>query len=140
MADDAKAKTYTGQCYCGGVKFIAKGLSDIWYCHCTQCQHLTGHCVAAAGVPKGDFSYKGDVVWSPLSENTKAGHCPKCKSYLFWDYHSRPSISILVGNIDDTAGLEEMGHIFVSEKKSYFKITDGLPQYDGYPSGGTRAV
>ena len=140
MAEDIEPKTYTGKCYCGDVTFEAKGLSDIWYCHCTQCQYLTGHAVAAAGVTKDNFSYTGDVTWSAISKNTKAGHCANCHSYLFWDYSSRPGISILVGNVDDTCGLEEKGHIFVSEKKNYFEITDGLPQYDAYPLDGTRTT
>ncbi|MEE9273178.1 MAG: GFA family protein [Robiginitomaculum sp.] len=138
MAEDAKAKAYTGKCYCGAVRFEAKDLSDIWYCHCTQCQHLTGHIVAAAGAAKENFSYTGDITWSAISENTQAGHCAECASYLFWDYKSRSSISVLVGNVDDTNGLKEKGHIFVSEKKGYFEITDGLPQYDTYPPEGTR--
>ncbi len=131
-------KTYSGQCYCGDVKFTAKDLSDIWYCHCTQCQHLTGHCVAAAGVLRVNFSYTGRVDWSDITQDTQAGHCANCRSYLFWSRSARPNISILAGNIDDTDGLELKGHIFVSEKKPYFEITDGLPQYDRYPPTGTR--
>lgn len=133
MVEDVQLKTYTGHCRCGDVTFRAKGLSDIWYCHCTQCQHLTGHFVAAAAVPKDDFSYDGEVVWSDISANSKVGHCAACHSYLFWNNQSRPTISILVGNVDDTTGLTEKGHIFVADKKPYFEIKDGLPQFDQFP-------
>ncbi len=139
MAEDAKLlKIYTGQCQCGNVTFKAAGLSDIWYCHCTQCQHLTGHHIAAAGVAKKNFSYTGRVLWSAISKLSQAGHCAHCNSYLFWDKHESQNMSILAGNIDDTSGLVAKGHIFVSEKKDYFEITDGLPQYDTYPPEGTR--
>ena len=140
MAEDEEVKTYTGKCYCGAVTFEAKGLSDIWYCHCTQCQHLTGHYIAAAGVLRNNFSYTGNVVWSPISNASNGGHCSKCASYLFWDQKVRDNISILAGNLDDTNGLEVKGHIFVSEKKNYYQITDELPQFDTYPPKGTRSI
>ncbi len=137
MADE-EVKTYTGHCLCREVNFIARGLSDIWYCHCTQCQHMTGHCVAAAGARRADFSYEGNVRWSPVSAGTRSGHCASCSSYLFWDQIDRATISILAGNLDDTAGLVLKGHIFVAEKKDYFEISDGLPQYEKWPPEGTR--
>ncbi len=144
MVDDAedkntKDKMYGGKCHCGDVTFKAKGLSDIWYCHCNQCQHLTGHCAAAAGVARTYFSYTGRVEWSNISRHTKAGHCFKCRSYLFWSRKNLATISILAGNIEDTMGLKVKGHIFVSQKKAYFEITDGLPQYEKYPPLGTRS-
>ena len=32
----------------------------------------------------------------------------------------------------------EKGHIYIEEKPAHYEITDGLPQYEGYPEGGTR--
>jgi len=55
VAEDA-GKIYTGRCLCGEVSFTAKDLSDIWYCHCKQCQHLTGLYIAAAGALREGYA------------------------------------------------------------------------------------
>lgn len=137
--DDAPAKSYRGKCHCGSVTFAAKGLSDIWYCHCKQCQHLTGLYIAAAGVLREDLKINGDVNWLPISEKSESGHCRACGSYMFWNNPSRPTMSVLAGNINDTSGLEVKGHIFVAEKGDYYQITDGLPQFETVPDGILRA-
>jgi len=131
-------KTYTGSCQCGAVSYTATDLSDIWYCHCTQCQKLTGHHIAAAGTLKENLDITGDVNWSDISEKSQSGHCAKCNAYLFWRDHNKPTVSVLVGSLDDAAGLEAKGHIYVAEKASYYEITDGLPQHDHYPEGILR--
>ncbi len=131
-------KTYTGSCLCGAVSFEAMGLSDIWYCHCKQCQKLTGRYIAAAGVLRENLQISGPVNWLPISEKSNSGHCKSCGSYMFWDEAARDTVSVLVGCLDDTDGLDVMGHIFVEEKADYFEIADGLPQFEGFPPGGTR--
>jgi hypothetical protein len=123
---------------CGAVSYRAVGLSDIWYCHCKQCQKLTGRYIAAAGVKRENLEVIGDVNWLPISEKSNTGHCHSCGSYLFWDSHSFDTISILAGSIDETEGLDVKGHIFVSEKGNYYEINDGLPQFETYPPQGTR--
>lgn len=135
---DVVPKTHTGQCYCGAVKFSAQDLSDIWHCHCKQCQHLTGLYIAAAGTKREKLSIEGDVNWLRISDASKSGHCPSCGSYLFWSMEGRDTMSVLAGNLNDTKGIEVKGHIYVSEKGDYYEITDGLPQYDTYPPEGTR--
>jgi hypothetical protein len=57
---------------------------------------------------------------------------------MFWINPSRPTMSVLAGNIEDTSGLDVKGHIFVSEKADYYDITDGLPQYQTLPEGRLR--
>ena len=130
--------SHTGSCLCGAVSYRAVGLSDIWYCHCKQCQKLTGRYIAAAGVKREKLEITGEVNWLPISEKSNSGHCKSCGSYMFWDAHSFDTVSILAGSIDDTQGLAVKGHIFVSEKGDYYEINDGLPQYETYPPDGTR--
>ncbi len=129
---------HTGSCLCGAVKYRAVGLSDIWYCHCKQCQHLTGLYIAAAGVKRENLDITGEVNWLPISEKSNSGHCKFCGSYMFWDAHSFDTVSILAGSIDAPQGLAVKGHVYVAQKGDYYEITDGLPQYDTYPPDGTR--
>lgn len=135
---NAASNSYTGRCQCGAVTYTAADLSDIWYCHCTQCQKLTGHHIAAAGTASDNLTISGDIKWSPISEKSQSGHCVTCNAYLFWRAHDRPTVSVLVGSLEDATGLEAKGHIYVAEKAAYYEITDGLPQYDFYPEGILR--
>lgn len=130
---------HTGRCHCGSVTYQAVNVSDIWYCHCKQCQHLTGFYIAAAGVKREHLTIQGNVNWLPISDQSKSGHCKACGSYMFWDSNGFDTISILAGNLDNTDGIEVKGHIFVSEKGDYYDINDGLPQYAENPDAGTRA-
>lgn len=129
---------HSGGCLCGAVRYSASNLSDIWYCHCTQCQKLTGLYISAAGAKREDILIEGEVNWLPISERSNSGHCPTCGSYLFWDMPDRDTLSILTGSLDDASGLEVRGHIFVKEKPDHIVLGDGLPQYDEYPPQGTR--
>ena len=131
-------KTYTGKCLCGAVSYRAIGLSDIWYCHCKQCQKLTGLYISAAGVKREKLVIEGEVNWLPISEGSKSGHCKSCGCYMFWNEAKRDTISVLTGTIDNTDGLAVKGHIFVADKGDYYEITDSLPQYDAFPPNGTR--
>ena len=131
-------KAYTGSCLCGSVSFETSELSDIWYCHCKQCQKLTGLYISAAGSPRDKLKINGAVNWLTISEKSESGHCEKCGCYMFWSMYDSPSISILTGCLDHTDGIEVKGHIFTADKGDYYEITDGLPQYEGYPAEGTR--
>lgn len=135
----AVAKTvHAGQCLCGAVSYTGANLSDIWYCHCKQCQHLTGLYIAAAGVNREDITITGTVNWLPISDRSKSGHCADCGSYLFWNADDFDTISVLAGSLNNTDGLDVKGHIFVSQKGDYYDVTDGLPQFETYPPEGTR--
>ncbi len=138
MAADVEVKTYIGGCRCGQVSFTAVGLSDIWYCHCSQCRSVTGHFLAAAGVSRAGFTHKGNLRWTAVSVTTDFGYCIKCDSLLFWSHKKRDNISIMAGSIENTKRLEVKGHVFVGDKADYYDITDGLPQYEAYPEKGTR--
>ncbi len=135
---DAEDKLHTGSCYCGAVSYRAVGVAEIWYCHCTQCRALTGHYMAAAGVERAALDVTGEVKWVAVSARASHGFCGTCCAPLFWSRAGSPSISIVASSIDDPSGLECKGHIFVSEKGSYYDINDGLPQYERYPAEGTR--
>ena len=131
---------HTGRCLCNAVSYSAKNLSDIWYCHCTQCQKLTGLYIAAAGAKREDISIAGPVNWLPISDKSKSGHCAHCGSYLFWDSVDFDTLSVLAGGLDDASGLVVKGHIYVSQKAQYYEITDGLPQYEANQPAGTRTT
>ncbi|ANU06454.1 GFA family protein [Paraurantiacibacter namhicola] len=126
----------TGQCLCGNVTYRAEGLRDIWYCHCRQCRHVTGHYMAACRTGNGELDWDGLISWTPHSGSSELARCRQCGTPLFWRQRAGKTISVLAGSLDDTAGLATPGHIFTAEKGDYYDVTDGLPAWPGQPSGG----
>lgn len=124
---------HTGRCHCGAVTYRADGLRDIWYCHCRQCRSLTGHYLAACRTEADRIDVSGEVKWTSVSETSAHGFCPTCSSPMFWRKSGSPTFSVLPGSLDSCEGIEAKGHIFVSEKGSYYVIDDGLPQYSTWP-------
>lgn len=127
--------THTGRCLCGAVTYRAKGLRNIWFCHCHQCRKVSGHFLAACRTEKAAVTAAGEIRWSPHSGASELGRCAACGASLFWRQPASPTISVIAGSLDDTRGLETRGHIFVAEKGDYYTIDDGLPQWLGLPEG-----
>lgn len=127
---------HTGRCLCGAVSYRARGLADIWYCHCRQCRALSGHYLAACRTREELLEIDGEVVWAPHSGAAEHARCASCGSLLFWARRGSGHVSVLPGSLESTAGIAERGHIYLGEKGSYYAITDGLPQFDRYPEEG----
>ena len=124
---------HSGKCLCGAVSYRARGLADIWYCHCTQCRKLTGHYIAACRTTNDKLDVSGDVIWAHHSGTSQHARCAACGSLLFWARQGSGVVSVLPGSLDHTDGIDCKGHIFVAEKGDYYTITDGLPQYSTQP-------
>ena len=129
-------KIYHGSCNCGKVRFHGKGpWRDISYCHCGQCQKMSGHHFAATSIEKKDLSFDTDegLSWYASSDYAKRGFCRYCGSPLFFAVNDADRISILVGSLDSQdIDIKEGRHIFVKDKKNYYHILDNLAQYDEY--------
>jgi hypothetical protein len=124
---------HSGKCLCGAVTYRAANLQDIWYCHCNQCRRLTGHFLAACRTERKHVSIEGDVTWAPHSGTAEHGRCTQCGSLLFWSNTTSPLLNVLPGSLDDSSGLGLLGHLYVSEKGTYYTIDDALPQYAKRP-------
>ena len=125
-----------GQCLCGAVKYRADDLRDIWFCHCRQCRYVTGHFMAACRTENDKLDVTGDISWSHHSGDSQIGRCTDCGTPLFWKEPGSSSTSVVAGSLDNADGLTVPGHIFTSEKGTYYMIDDGLPQWAGRPDGG----
>ena len=127
---------HSGSCLCGGVRYDVTGpLREVISCHCTQCQKSSGHYFAATAAALTDFHLREgrSLKWYRSSDWAERGFCADCGSNLFWRMKDRDAISILAGSLDGDTGLKTICHLFVADKKDYYEITDGLPQYEGYP-------
>ena len=127
---------YPGSCACGSVLFEVTGaLSEVTFCHCTQCQKSSGHYVAATSASLAKFNLIQDksLVWFKSSEQAKRGFCSVCGSNLFWKINKEEEISIWPGAFDGPIDFQAKEHIFMSSKAGYYDIKDSLPKHDYFP-------
>ena len=53
----------SGGCYCGGVRFRAKGVKpQVTECHCSQCRKQSGHRFASTGAKTSDMEIEGEDI------------------------------------------------------------------------------
>jgi hypothetical protein len=134
MSDDP-LPPLTGGCLCGGVRYrIAGRRRNVIVCHCENCRRTHGHAAAYTSLRQADLELlqQQTLRWyHDESPDTWRGFCDRCGASLFWDKRDgRGRISVAAGTLDDSAELETIGHVFVSEAGHYYRIDDGLPQFE----------
>jgi hypothetical protein len=125
----------SGGCYCGRVRYRAKGVSpEVTECHCSQCRKQAGHRYASTGARTSDIEIDGgdNITWFRASPEAERGFCATCGSHLFWKRSDKDYSSILAASLDAPSGLRLAKHIFVEDKGDYYVIDDGLPRFEGY--------
>ena len=124
-------ETTKGSCFCGAVKFEVSGeMMEADACHCSDCRKFSGHYFVSANVYRSKLQVEGSehVTWYSVSEKVRRGFCSVCGSSLFWDPIGYDYTAIALGAFDDAPKTRLVKHIWVSDKPSYYEITDGLPQ------------
>jgi hypothetical protein len=124
-----------GSCLCGAVRYTVD--NDFRYaliCHCSKCRRATGSAFKPFGgieagrleVTSGTLSTFGDVM-------THDAHCVLCGSLLYSIVQQATMAHVTYGTLLDPPTLLPQAHIFVACKAPWYRILDGLPQYDGFP-------
>ena len=129
---ESRSQKYTGTCVCGAVSYTAKALSPLWYCHCWQCRHMTGHFMAASQVKLSDLEIAGEPKWYYVSEKSRHGFCADCGSQMFWRNDDNDYLSVTGGSIEDTKELVVQGHVFTKEKAHYYTLPETEIQFPRY--------
>ncbi len=127
----AATSSATGGCLCGAVRYaISAPMRKVSFCHCGQCRRTHGHFAAYTGVARDGFALTESrgLKWYRSSDQARRGFCAECGASLFWDHTGRGHIAVAAGSLDDTTGLETLGHIYVADKGAYYEIDDGLEQ------------
>ncbi len=127
-----------GRCLCGDVRFEVHGpLRPVIYCHCSMCRRGSGHFDAATACAPEHLRLLSaqSLRWYRSSASARRGFCSTCGSQLFWEPADGGHVSIWAGTLDKPTGLAASMHIFVADKGDYYQITDGLPQWPGWPEG-----
>jgi hypothetical protein len=123
----------TGGCYCGAVRFEARGpMTGVTYCHCSRCRRWHGHVGAYAAVDRDAFEITEarGLKWHTVSPTVRRGFCSECGSSLFFDESPDPKMGICAGAFDAPTGLREKAHIYTASKGDYYEITGDLLRYE----------
>jgi len=125
----------SGRCLCGRVRFEIQGqMGPFAYCHCTSCRRASGTAFAAnAPVRDADLKWlsgREEIGEYESSAGKFRAFCRGCGSPIYARHESAPEwLSIRLGLIDGDLPREATAHFNVSEKASWYRLTDDLPQY-----------
>lgn len=132
---------YTGSCLCGKVKFeISSAISDIVFCHCSQCRKAQGSAFGANGfVKQVDFKFASGEDSLSSYQSSHGKHrcfCKICGSPIISKRDNAPEkLRVRLGSLDTDITENAVGHIFVQDKANWDEINDNLPQYNKYEPG-----
>jgi hypothetical protein len=122
---------YGGGCLCGQVRWRANAEpANVRVCHCRNCQRATGGPFFARAVfLAADFERRGETTSWPTSPRVDRLSCAICGTPLFSAPKDPPArIGVGLATFDDPQAVAPQMHIWVSEKLSWVRIDDDLPQ------------
>lgn len=128
-------------CLCGDVAWSVDGpLAHVHHCHCQRCRKVHGTAFGTfAFFPLASLRWErgGDrVVRFTGPTGFTRGFCGRCGTVVpsgeatFDDLADMP-----LGPLDSPIDARAEAHIFVGSKAPWYRILDGLPQFDAFPTG-----
>lgn len=124
----------TGSCLCSAVRYEIDGkIGPVGHCHCATCRKAQGGAfVTNAPVRTKYFRLvtgADAVVEFESSPGKRRCFCRTCGSPLWSRRESAPDIvRIRLGLPDSDPRRRPLAHVWVSEKASWYEITDDLPR------------
>lgn len=128
------AKSGSGECLCGAVRFRADWPSlFVAHCHCTMCQRAHGAAfVTWVSVPSRQAHIDDPdamLRWHQSSLEAERGFCGSCGSSLFfrskrWPNELHIARANFIGEVDRTPQV----HAFYDTHVDWIGMDDGLPR------------
>jgi hypothetical protein len=121
-----------GGCACGQVRWRATGpAANVRICHCRNCQKATGGPFFARAVFLAEhFDWSGEVLSWASSPRVDRLSCAGCGAPMFSRPKDAPTrIGVALASLEDPDALTPQMHTWVSRKRSWVVIDDGLPQF-----------
>ena len=125
-------KSIIASCLCKGVVISIKGqLRSVINCHCIQCAKTHGNFAAYTSVLDENIIYKckKTLRWFNSSAKASRGFCNKCGSSVFYKKNGSKEISLSAGLLQKPTNLKTISHIFLQNKRDYYRITDKLAKF-----------
>ena len=125
-----------GQCLCGKVRFEVSGdLGSTRLCYCELCRRANGSAFSAnVRVPASSYRLLSgaDVIREyESSPGAFRAFCSICGSPVYARVMSDPGHTrVRLGTLDQDANASVAAHVWVRSKPRWYRIGDGLPQYE----------
>lgn len=122
-----------GSCLCGKVTYVVAGeVGEIAHCHCVTCRKAHGAAFSSvASVQDEDFTINGECNLNSF-ESSSGKHryfCSSCGTQVYAKRENTKHIILRLGSLDEDPMTKERGHIWVSEKASWYTIGNNLPEH-----------
>jgi hypothetical protein len=143
MPMSPSAKTITGGCLCGALRYEADG--DPLYmghCYCADCQKASGSAfVPFMGFPASALRINGPSrpFVSPAVTGGVAtrNSCPNCNSLVFGGVVGESdSFTVYAGSLDDKSHFRPTIAIFARNRPQWALLPPGVTAFDGMPPAG----
>jgi len=130
----------SGSCFCKKVNYEITGNMGVFqYCHCSQCQKVTGSAHASnVFVSPDDFKWLSgeDSVGRYDPPETKyfaTSFCKNCGSSLPWLSKSGQVVIVPAGSLDDDPGIRPSKNIFCGSRSAWYTAASSLPEHEEGP-------
>ena len=130
-----KIRSLSASCLCKGISLTIRGkFRPVINCHCNQCTKTHGNYAAYTSVLEENivFKSKKNLKWFKSSSKAKRGFCNKCGASIFFKRLGSRSVSISAGLFKNPTKLKTISHIYIHNKRDYYKISDKLPKFKKY--------
>jgi hypothetical protein len=134
-----ESKMLNGSCLCGAVRYsLTQQPSQFYFCHCQQCQKVTGSSFAAniiADVDSISWS-SGEHLLTHFDHPTRAFSktvCSICGSGLPHVNKSKSSLVVSAGSLDQVPTIEPRAILFIAESPAWLSTGLSAVKYATYP-------
>lgn len=132
-------QTFTGGCLCGNIAYeVTTNLKKFYFCHCKQCQKITGSAFASNLLTKPSEIHwlKGQALLKrfdyPDRSFTKV-FCQKCGSGLPFLNASGSTLLIPAGSLDHAPKLSVDHNIFWEEHADWYETGLSSEKANDFP-------
>ena len=140
----SQAKTYSGECFCGAVRFTVTGEPQaMGYCHCASCRSWSAGPVNAFTLWKPDALTvtrgAGQIGAYRKTENSVRHWCKQCGGHLFTEHPGLGLTDVYAALIPE---LPFAPGVHVNYAETVLHMHDGLPKLKDFPAefGGSGAT
>ena len=130
-----KIRSLSASCLCKGINMTIRGeFRSVINCHCIQCTKTHGNFAAYTSVLEENifFKSKKTLKWFKSSTKARRGFCNNCGASIFFKRSGSRSVSISAGLFKKPTKLKTISHIYIQNKRDYYKISDNLPKFKKY--------
>ncbi|MCW3797041.1 GFA family protein [Sphingomonas sp. BN140010] len=128
----AAARTLTGGCACGRIRFTADVPDDAhaYLCHCRMCQRASGNVsLAMVGLRQADVRWSQEPDWYDSSPIAQRPFCATCGTSLGFRYREgTDKMDLTVAAFDDPSGFKPSSHFGAESIHRAWLNTEGLPE------------